>query len=1335
MDLCFGDIPAGPGESDIALLYTDNCGGAITVTKSGSATGDDCSWSVTYTYRVFDKCGNEVLPSPTITYSGGDKTPPEFTAPEEITICRDISGDFDRDPVNTGEVIDASDNCTVLLIPSYSDNEDSMGTVDEVGFITRTWIVTDNCGNVTTHDQIIWVQPVPRISVDVVDTLLCNGETVKFAIDSLVISRGEVMYNLEVTYPAGVSGMLTDGQRHVEELSDQLINGTNSYHTVTYHFRPYIQGKPGDPTCMDGVEVTVNIHVDPTPVVSLDLADDNLCNGESVSIGISTITNAYRGVEFNVTATGGHPDISGHNGRTGLTVADLIDDALTNSGDTVRTVTYEVRPVTLDVNGNQKCEGPRQSVTVWVNPTPRATPLNIKPHICYGDDIAIELLSPTVMRYGVNEFDYTISSTASTAIVSGDRDPQSGVAPATRLQFPYTNESDTVQSVFFHITPRVAGSGCSDGPAETVEVKVHAHPLQSLEIRDSITCDGGQNGTLEIIHAKGFDQLWVEWTGPDHWADAGNNLFIVDDRMQGLYTAKVTDSLGCNSSAWLNLMAPYTDIALYFDAFISCPGAENARLIMALTEGKAPPYTYYLVRDEVDTVSQGLMPPLGDPITIGNLKPGNYRVTVVDANKCRKDFLRTLYDAPATVASLEKSVYGDYNVECIGYSTGRIAVKDIYSYYMNGSDTVIATTSRKPFTYQWTDSDGNILSTGEVLEDVPAGTYTLTVTDRLGCQFHFTETITEPEGIDLISSEISLSADGNYQVSCHGGSDGFINLRFNNINGPYTYNWTGPGLFAADTPSVTGLSAGIYFLSVVDANGCHRPYQFTLTEPDSLSIAVDLSLTVDGAYNIACNGDDGTIDITVAGGSGDGTYTFKWTRANDPGWTGSDEDLTVGAGTYHLQVTDLNGCTNSRTITLTEPDPLRAELSVSDITCLNAPANDDGAIELTATGGRAPYTYSWTGPSGFTSAQKDISSLTPGTYNVTVTDAYGCTTGAEAILNLPEPLSLNFLASDYNGFNISCLGRSDGWLKVIPQTGTAPYTYSWTRPGGLLVTGTDSIGDLVEGTYRVTVTDRHLCTVTQDIQMLSPGPLSMILNIGLSDGGGYNINCNAASSGRVAVTAVNAAGTPAYLWSDGQTGAVRDNLPAGWHGVILTDANRCVTDTSFTLTEPAPLKIDFSLVSPYCPESEEGRIFAGVSGGEGVYTFRWSDGQTTQEATGLVQGIYRVEVSDFNGCKIIDTLNLKALNPICVGIPNAFSPNGDGINDYWNIDRIGLYHNAEVIILNRWGEMVWKSERGYPQPWDGRASDGRKLPMDSYHYAIDLHNGSKPIVGHVTIIR
>ena len=136
-----------------------------------------------------------------------------------------------------------------------------------------------------------------------------------------------------------------------------------------------------------------------------------------------------------------------------------------------------------------------------------------------------------------------------------------------------------------------------------------------------------------------------------------------------------------------------------------------------------------------------------------------------------------------------------------------------------------------------------------------------------------------------------------------------------------------------------------------------------------------------------------------------------------------------------------------------------------------------------------------------------------------------------------------------------------------------------------------------------------------------------------------------------------------------------------------------------------------------------------------MYHYLWSNGQTTAEITGLPVGEYKVTVTDINGCSTADSILLEPARQVCVGIPNTFSPDGDGYNEYWSISRISLYPDAEVIVMNRWGQVVWRSERGYPVPWDGRGTDGKILPMDSYHYAIDLNNGDKPIVGHVTIVR
>jgi gliding motility-associated-like protein len=118
----------------------------------------------------------------------------------------------------------------------------------------------------------------------------------------------------------------------------------------------------------------------------------------------------------------------------------------------------------------------------------------------------------------------------------------------------------------------------------------------------------------------------------------------------------------------------------------------------------------------------------------------------------------------------------------------------------------------------------------------------------------------------------------------------------------------------------------------------------------------------------------------------------------------------------------------------------------------------------------------------------------------------------------------------------------------------------------------------------------------------------------------------------------------------------------------------------------------------------------------------------------VIPGEYSVIVSDANLCSVGDTVRVKSDKPQCLEIPTAFSPNGDGINDTWEIGRIELYPDIVVEIYNRWGELLFRSSRGYSEPWDGKIH-GKDLPMDSYHYVINLHKGGKPITGNVTIIR
>jgi gliding motility-associated-like protein len=243
--------------------------------------------------------------------------------------------------------------------------------------------------------------------------------------------------------------------------------------------------------------------------------------------------------------------------------------------------------------------------------------------------------------------------------------------------------------------------------------------------------------------------------------------------------------------------------------------------------------------------------------------------------------------------------------------------------------------------------------------------------------------------------------------------------------------------------------------------------------------------------------------------------------------------------------------------------------------------------------------------------------------------------------------------SDYNGFNISCNGKSDGYIRIDPSTELAPFTFRWSGPDGFTAT-TEDIAELKAGQYTLIIIDRDMCTARDTIY----------------------------------------------------------------------------------LTEPDSLKISFDITEPYCPGSQDGEIKLNVTGGVPIpdYNYYWSDNSSGRNLSDISQGFYNVTVSDINGCSVQNSVILNNKNIVCLEIPDAFSPNGDEINDAWNINGIHLYPAAMIIIYNRWGQMLWKSERGYPVPWDGR-SRGKDLPIDSYHYVIDLHNGSKPIIGTVTIIR
>jgi gliding motility-associated-like protein len=1007
----------------------------------------------------------------------------------------------------------------------------------------------------------------------------------------------------------------------------------------------------------------------------------------------------------------------------GLPEGFVIADNIVNSTDSPLAVTYTLTPV----SGTGCHDGPAVSFAVTVNPTPRATPVNVKPAICYADNSEIRLQSPTVMTSGEIRFDYSIIVPPG---VTGNSAPGSDKLQGDVLSYVYRNYNDSVQSVNYLVTPKVVGLSCPAGRVNVQEVEVHPKAVRGIDIIKPFTCEASSGrAALEAVISKGASPYNLLWTGPVGYLM--EDSIIITNLYAGYYTLNVTDNLGCQGDTAINIVnlsASPRIIPLPIPGNplvnISCPGGNDGTARIYVRDGITPPYMYWLIKNETDTLFSGIFTgnypadPTAYRMCTG-LTAGQYTLIIHDINGCETFRTAEIKEPAPLTATFIISNYGEGNVSCRGYSDGSVNA-DV----SGGSGG---------YGYFWYPETGSLtVSNSEsLLDSIPAGKYYLLITDLLGCTKTDSVILIDPPGMELESTEVSRSNDGNFQISCNGESDGYIKLNIIGGSGVYTYLWIGPDGFTATTKDISGLEAGTYTCTVTDMNGCilvPQP-QYDLTEPETITISSVSSVSVDGTYNINCHGGTGSIDITVQGGSV-GSYIFNWSTSDGNGIiSGQEDQVSLTAGTYHLEVTDANGCMAEEDFTLTQPPELSLELIPTHITCQGL-GFDNGSINLTITGGIGPFTYDWSNGSH----TQDISGLSEGYYSVTVTDANGCSRTDSARVALPPELSYMQTISDYNGFNISCYGMSDGYIQIAPTSGTSPYIYNWQGPDGF--TGTSqNISGLKAGQYILSITDKNLCTALDTIVLNEPGRLGMEFNTSRSQTGDNNIDCFGDKTGSISVDAVNNAGPVEYLWSDGEIGNVRDGLQAGMYHVIINDSNNCKADSTITLTQPDSIILSFDVTQPFCTDMPDGSIDLTVTGGAGPgYTYLWSDNSVTQDIATAVSGLYSVTVTDNNGCTAIGSVLMSPQNETCLVIPNAISPNGDLINDVWNIGLRELYPEMEVKIFNRWGELIWKSEKGYPRPWDGRSNQSA-LPVDSYHYIIDLHNGSRLLIGNVTIVK
>jgi gliding motility-associated-like protein len=537
-------------------------------------------------------------------------------------------------------------------------------------------------------------------------------------------------------------------------------------------------------------------------------------------------------------------------------------------------------------------------------------------------------------------------------------------------------------------------------------------------------------------------------------------------------------------------------------------------------------------------------------------------------------------------------------------------------------------------------------------------------------------------------------------VTCNGDSTGSIVTTVPGASMPLQYEWS----FGSSDANPVNVPAGRHYVKITDANRCESIESVEILQPPPIAVALTPG-------DILCYG--GTTEIKSVASGGTGALSYAWN-------TGESAPLlnAIPAGTYSLNVTDAAGCMTSDSVTLAEPTRLVAKISDAiDPTCAGV---EDGSLALFVEGGTAPYRYTWSNGSSL----PDQQNLGGGDYTIEVTDAHNCV--VSDVRTLLEPPLLKTQMTKLS--DVSCYAGSDAALQISPSGGTPPYRYRWYDSLVTLSTLGPSVSGLSRGVYSVEVTDSRDCQVVQNMEVLQPAAPLQVDIFPLPG------KCNGQATGSLDLKTQG--GTPPYAfsWSTGQTVEDLSNVPAGKYEVTVTDAEGCQSANKTLLVEPPPISITLSERNVSCADGADGKIaITRIREGLAPYDIMWSTGESGESIENLVEGVYSVRVTDAAGCSSTREVDVFKNEDACLFIPNAFSPNGDGTNDTWNIRHMELYADAEVRVFNKWGSVVFES-RGYSKAWDG-TYHGKTLEPATYYYFVDLRNGDPIYEGFLMILQ
>jgi PKD repeat protein len=647
----------------------------------------------------------------------------------------------------------------------------------------------------------------------------------------------------------------------------------------------------------------------------------------------------------------------------------------------------------------------------------------------------------------------------------------------------------------------------------------------------------------------------------------------------GTYNITVTDASGCTATATRTITntAGVTLTIGNITANTSCNAPFNGSFTATISGGTAP-YSYSISNGTSGTS------PIAGSLPVTGLAPGTYTGTVTDAAGCSSSGSVTIANNAPTVTLTQQSVTP--NTTC-GTS--------------NGAFTVSASGATSPYTYNngsTTNQTGNFTA-------LAAGNYNVTATSSNGCSA--TISVTVPNNATTLNVTTSnIVANTNCSTF-----NGAVTITVAGGTSPYTATINSQTIPLSSNPyTASGLPGASSSGIVTDANGCTGSVSFTI--PNN---APTVTLSQQGSTpNTSCAAPNGSFTMVASAGTSPYTYTYN-AQSNQTGvYTG------IGGGTYTVTVSDANGCTGSGSATVTNNTAtvsIQATSNNPNTSC----TNPNGNFTVQASGGSAPYTYN----NGVnTNGTGTFSSLSAGTYNVTVTDNNGCTgTLAVNVVNNTPALSVTQQSLTPN---TSC-STPNGAFTVTAIGGTAPYTYN----NGVSTNQTGSFSQLPAGTYSVTATSANGCTGTLQVSVANNSPT---LNLQVSNNT-PNSSCGS-PNGTITISATGGNSPYSYTGSGStNTTGIFSGLAAGTYTFTATDASSCTGTVSVTVGNNVPnvtVSITSSNNNTSCA-SPNGSFSVTANGGTAPYSYNnGSSTNTTGSFTGLQGGTYNVTATDAAGC-------------------------------------------------------------------------------------------------------